>query len=819
MAASRDSKRHPHRRAARAARPARRSAPARKRASGRTRAPAKRRRTGQTPVGGLVPVAVGVRRRGRRDRRLGPVRLADPRPALDRRPGRAAGRDRRPQRDCPQLQRLVEQRRPGSRRAQAPELGPARPDRRPALQRARSSRSPRDLGLVMPVAGLDRLPAQLARRREERRRAAAQRRAASPATSATSVGRAPVDTTVTTDPALPVDDHGAGRDHRPGRARDRRHGAGRRPRPVEAPAAPAAQPAGDRHGLDRGGGRRSVNLIDRRIGLLFAACGRLLGSWFSCAPSGSRGSRAARSATRLRASRSRRSRCPGRAGRSSTATGSELAVSEDAATIFATPYQVKDPAATAHSSRRSLDMDQDEILKALADRESGLRLPRAQGRPRRRARRSSELDLPGIGMLPDSRRIYPQGELAAQVIGAVGIDNQGLTGLEAAEDELLHGDDGERQVVHDALGDELERDTVAAATSRRGPAADDRRRASRPRPSEVLAEVGEHLQPEGRDGDRHGPAAPGDPGDGRTGPGSTRPIPATPRPSELGNMATGFTYEPGSTFKAFTVAGALEEGLVTPRHDVRPAADDPGRRPHDRGVARRAATVTPHASPTSSPSPRTSARSRSGCELGARALRPLDATGSASARPTGVEFPGEEQGIVSRARRLLGLDDGQPADRPGPLGDADADGRRLRGDRQRRHPAHAAADRSTTADRSAEDAGQAGDQQQTDAAELRARCSRACSRPGGTASEVSVPGYTLAGKTGTAQKVDPRRRLLGDQVRRLVRRLRPGPGPAAAGRGGGRRARRATTTAATVAAPAFGEIAEFALPYLRIPPQ
>ena len=58
---------------------------------------------------------------------------------------------------------------------------------------------------------------------------------------------------------------------------------------------------------------------------------------------------------------------------------------------------------------------------------------------------------------------------------------------------------------------------------------------------------------------------------------------------ELSNRATGFTYEPGSTFKAFTVAAALEEGLVTPEHELRPALDDPGGRPGDRGGARAAA--------------------------------------------------------------------------------------------------------------------------------------------------------------------------------------------------------------------------------------
>ena len=68
------------------------------------------------------------------------------------------------------------------------------------------------------------------------------------------------------------------------------------------------------------------------------------------------------------------------------------------------------------------------------------------------------------------------------------------------------------------------------------------------------------------------------------------------------------------------------------------------------------------------------------------------------------------------------------------------------------------------------------------------RCSRACSRPGGTASEVSIPGYQLAGKTGTASKIDP---ATGEysrtRLRRLVHRLRAGVRPEAAVRGGRRR--------------------------------
>ena len=142
------------------------------------------------------------------------------------------------------------------------------------------------------------------------------------------------------------------------------------------------------------------------------------------------------SAPRPRASRSRRGRPRLPRARSTTATGKELAVSEDAATVFATPYQVKDPEETAHKLAQDPRPRPGRRPAQPRRPQLRLRLHRAQG-DLADAERIRKLDLPGIGMLPDSRRIYPQGELATQVIGTVGIDNQGLTGLEAADDEPL----------------------------------------------------------------------------------------------------------------------------------------------------------------------------------------------------------------------------------------------------------------------------------------------------------------------------------------------------------------------------------------------
>src|SRR5204863_6151611 len=69
-----------------------------------------------------------------------------------------------------------------------------------------------------------------------------------------------------------------------------------------------------------------------------------------------------------------------------------------------------------------------------------------------KGQRVRRLGIEGIGTVDEPKRVYPQGALASQVLGSVGTDNYGLSGLEQSKDGLLHGRDGRRRIVKDALG-------------------------------------------------------------------------------------------------------------------------------------------------------------------------------------------------------------------------------------------------------------------------------------------------------------------------------------------------------------------------------
>jgi cell division protein FtsI (penicillin-binding protein 3) len=558
-----------------------------------------------------------------------------------------------------------------------------------------------------------------------------------------------------------------------------------------------------------------VTLIDRRVGLLFAAFVLLLvlvlarAAWVQGVNGGSLSAEA-------QSQQVETVPVPGSRGTILDRAGQELAVSEDAATVFATPYQVKDPNSTAHKLAKALDVDEQEVLSALADRDSGFAYIERKA-SLDEAARVRELDLDGIGMLPDSRRIYPQGELASQVIGTVGIDNQGLTGLEASQDAVLHGTDGEREVVRDALGDELERNTVAGAE-----AGTDLRltldASLQAETERVLAGVARKYQPDGAT------AVVMDPRRSEvlamaSLPGFDPEHPDSASPDELRNMATGFTYEPGSTFKAFTVAGALEDGVVTPEtpFDLPPTiqvADRVIEESHPRGyVTLPVADILAQSSNV-------------GAVMVGLALNDEFGDSQFSGRfdswvrrfgfgaPTGIDYPGEEEGIVLEPKEYSGSTMGNLPIGQGlsvtPLQMAAAYSA-IASDGVLRTP------RLVLEEGGAEVApGPSERVISRDNAEKLREMLEGVLEAGGTASAVTVPGYTLAGKTGTAQKVvdgvysetEFVASFVGfapaENPRLLVTIVVDNP--------------KGDYYGGTVAAPAFGEIARFALPYLGIPP-
>jgi cell division protein FtsI/penicillin-binding protein 2 len=553
-----------------------------------------------------------------------------------------------------------------------------------------------------------------------------------------------------------------------------------------------------------------MGMIDRRIGLLFAVFLSLLA--FAGARSVWLGTVKA-SGLKHAASSQQVSTVtvPARRGAIIDREGVPLAVSEPADDIAATPYLIKDPAGAAAKISKILGVDEGELLKKLTRRDTGfVYVDRVV--PADIAAKIENLDIEGITLIPTSRRTYPRNWLASQVIGNVGIDGKGLSGLEYAEDHLLHGSDGRRRLTKDAIGQPIgvqeEKPTRPGQTLRLTLDA-----AIQSKVEAVLTGVGEVYHPKGAT------AIVMDPNSGAilalaNWPRVNANDVAGAPPYARQNRAVGTTYEPGSTFKAFTVSGALEEGKVTPSTSFNlPPQIQVADRTIGESHARGWATLTTAQILAES--------SNVGAITIGLKLGKVDfdhwVRRFGFGKPTGADLPGEEMGIVPKPEDYSGSSMGNL-----PIGQglsvtpmqmasaysAIANGGILRsphiieavGGREVREPkGHRVISARTSAS-------------------VR-QMLQGVLAPGGTASEVSVPGYQLAGKTGTANKVDPDTGLYSESkyVASFV-----GFAPA-------RKPKllcavmvdepQGDIYGGSVAAPAFGQIMAFALPYLRIAPK
>ena len=243
----------------------------------------------------------------------------------------------------------------------------------------------------------------------------------------------------------------------------------------------------------------------------------------------------------------------------------ELATNEDVMTIYADPKLVKSPATESEQAASVLGLDQQgatTLLRILADRSKGFVYVYRQA-PLAKARKLEKMKLPGFFFTPDSKRVYPQGPLAAQTIGFAGVDNRGLTGLEFEYDRWLTGRAGEETVVRDPAGRVI--DVQSATTEKPGEdltltvdntiqlyvqqvLADTRKKYSAQSASAVVLDphTGEVLAM-------------------ATAPTYNANAVSTTAPELQRNRTVTDAYEPGSTFKLVTVAGALSEGIVSPQ--------------------------------------------------------------------------------------------------------------------------------------------------------------------------------------------------------------------------------------------------------------
>ena len=180
-----------------------------------------------------------------------------------------------------------------------------------------------------------------------------------------------------------------------------------------------------------------MRLVERRIGLLFAVFLALLAIaavraiWIGTVRAGSLKERAATQQEEDLAVSAKR-------GTIFDRNGLELAVSEDAITVFANPFLIDNPAKVAAQLAPLLDLPEDELLRKLSDRTPGFVYLRRK-MDAWAGHKVQQLKIEGIGTVTEPKRSYPQGWLAAQVLGTVGTDNDGLSGLEYSRDEDLRG--------------------------------------------------------------------------------------------------------------------------------------------------------------------------------------------------------------------------------------------------------------------------------------------------------------------------------------------------------------------------------------------
>jgi len=244
--------------------------------------------------------------------------------------------------------------------------------------------------------------------------------------------------------------------------------------------------------------------------------------------------------------------------------GAPLAETVDARDIYADPKEVKDAPGTAQQLAPVLGVDPAPMLPALTAQSSFQYLARAVSPTTSNA--VIALKLPGIGSLPTTKRVYPDGRLASNLIGYVHWDGNGAAGLESTFQKLLAGHDGRQTFEAGASGSPIPDGHDVLEQAQPGTSL----QLTIDRDLQWQAQQAIEAQVKAVKADS-GTVVVMDPRTGRllalaVAPGFDANTPSTAittgqRPLD---PAVSDIYEPGSVNKVITMSAALQEGLVTP---------------------------------------------------------------------------------------------------------------------------------------------------------------------------------------------------------------------------------------------------------------
>jgi cell division protein FtsI/penicillin-binding protein 2 len=489
------------------------------------------------------------------------------------------------------------------------------------------------------------------------------------------------------------------------------------------------------------------------------------------------------------------------------AVGTPLALGEQATTVYVDPYAVTHPRTEAVTAAHILGLKRGAVLKALSTRGTHFAYVERKA-PADKATLLAKRNLPGFHFYGEERRVYPQDSVAAQVLGYAGVDNNGLAGLELELNSQLTGVPGRETILRDPFGHTLDVQNVQPAKPGK----------------DVFLTIDHRIQANAEQvlkatvAKFHAKNATAIVIDPHTGgvlamamePGYNANNFSDVNPSLETNHAVSDVYEPGSVFKVVTVGGALADHLVTPHtsfllpysiHVADRVVHDAEVRPTER------MTVAQILQRSSNVGAVTIARTKLG-ESGLKDWIHRFGFG----QQTGIDFPGESAGLLPSywsgstiGNVPIGQGVSVTAIQLASVYAAIANG----GMWIQPHLVDHVQGVSTAGPRRRRILPRAVDR------ELLAMLKGVVS-DAGTGAAAEIPGYTVAGKTGTAQKPGPHGYMPGQYDATFV-----GMVPA-------RSPRvvvlvtvdepRGAYYGGVVAAPAFAQIATFDLQYLEVPP-